>query len=254
MAVGATTAGRRGGQPALQRPRSLPGGRAAIGALLVIAAVFGVFAVTAGSSDRPSTSYVVATGTVDLGGRLTADDLRLEPVELPTDTAAGAFTSVESLVGAVALGPIDPGQLLFATDVLLPAMAEDTTASTEFSFSVERDHAVDGDLQSGEIVDVLATYTAAGEGYTEVVTRRARVTSIDEERSDTIATTGTVVLTLALEQPDEVLALAHAKETAAVTIVRATRSDPDDEAPSRYEPSLGATRAAGADAGGDGSP
>lgn len=226
--TGGTTTGGTTTRPAsLRRARQLPGGRAVVGALLVVAAAFGVFAVTAGADDTPSTTYIVITTSLPLGSTLTERDLRLEPIDLPPATAATSFTSAAEVIGAVTLAPLVEGQLLSASSVLLADRAGPASEapSTEFSFSVERDHAVNGELQPGELVDVLATYTNAGEGYTDVVARSARLTSIDDGSSDSIATPGTIIVTLALTDPGVVLALAHAKETAAVTLVRTTRAD-----------------------------
>ncbi len=211
-----------------------------VGALLVVAAVFGVFAVTARADDTPSTNYVVVARTIAIGSRLTPMDLRLEPIDLPSSTASTAFASLDEAIDAVTLAPLSSGDLLTRSAVLAGETAGAAPPSAEFSFAIERDHAVDGALQPGERVDVLATYATAGSGHTEVVTRSARITSIGDGRSDTLAAPSTLVITLALTDPTDVLALAHAKETAAVTVVRTTRAD-DAPSPDRYEPAAGAS-------------
>ena len=59
---------------------------------------------------------------------------------------------------------------------------------------------------------------------THVVVRAALVTDIDNESGQTIGSTSTVTVTLALTSPDDVLEAAHASQVAAVTLVRATKA------------------------------
>jgi Flp pilus assembly protein CpaB len=221
----------------LRRRVALPGGRAIVGGLLVAAAALGVFAVSAGAGGQPATSYVTVVGPVPPGQRLEPADLQLVPIDLPGSTAALSFDSLDEAVGAITLAPLEGGELLARSGVL--AADADTgplPPSAEFSFPVERERAVDGSLQPGERVDVLATYDTTDGGYTTVITRDARVTAIAAAGSDTLASPGTLVLTLAVSSPDEVLALAHASEVAAVTVVRATRAASDQQLPNTYRP------------------
>jgi Flp pilus assembly protein CpaB len=203
----------------------LPSGRAVLGGLLVTVAAVGVFAAYAGAQSAPSHHAVVARGDLPAGHRLEANDLATQPVELPPATAGTTFASVDDLVGAVTLAPVQADELVQRSAVL--AGAVDAEPAHEFSFPVERDRAVDGDLRRGELVDLLATYGTGSEAYTVVLSRGATVVDVEVAARGTLSGTGGLVLTVALASPDEVLDVAHASQVASVTVVRATRASAD---------------------------
>lgn len=229
------------------RRASLPSSRSVVGGLLVTVAAVGVFAAYQQADGPPTTRYVVATRAIDPGGAISADALGLEAIELPVEQAARAYDSIAGLDGAVALAPLAPGDLVLRSAVLPADGAAGGGSSHEFSLSIDRDHALNGDLLRGETVDVLATYGTGDAAYTLVVARGARVAAVDDGSGGTIGSPGTVVVTLALRDPEEVLRVAHAAEVGAVTLVRATRADralPDQyRAPGPAAPSTpGSTR------------
>ena len=82
---------------------------------------------------------------------------------------------------------------------------------------------------------MLATYGVGEGAETLVAARGATVRSVDDGASATLSSTGVVVLTLAMESSTEVLALAHANEAAAVTVVRST-GVAGPALPDRYRP------------------
>jgi Flp pilus assembly protein CpaB len=206
---------------------SLPSGRAVVGGLLIAVAALATFVAYRGASASPSTSYVVAAADLDPGTRLGASHLRLEPMHLPPGVDEGSFDTIETLDGAVLLAPLRAGELVQAS-ALVPPGAGETAASPpthEFSFAVERTRAVNGALNRGERVDLLATYGSGDTARTHVVVRDALVVDIDNEASDTIGSASTVTVTLALPSADEVLEAAHATQVAEVTLVRATKGE-----------------------------
>jgi Flp pilus assembly protein CpaB len=213
-------------------PRSsLPSGRAVVGGLLVALAALGTFIAYRDATEGPTTLFVVAAGDVDPGARLGPSDLRLESMQLPHGVDASAFPSIDELDGAVALAPIRAGELVQAGAIVPPGAGESESSppSSEFSFAVERTRALNGALNRGERIDVLATYGSGDTARTHVVARNALVTDINNEVSDTIGSASTVTVTLALPSPNEVLEAAHATQVAQITLVRATKSAPETD-------------------------
>ncbi len=212
--------------------RSRPGGRALVGGLLVVVATLGVLAAYQGAGGDPTTSYVVVETSLAAGEPLAGDRLTTVAIDLPPAQAAMAFGSVDELRGAVALAPLEPGDLLLRSAVLVGEGARAGGPAHEFSLSIDRDRAVNGELVLGEIVDVLATYGTGDTSYTLVAARSATVLGVDDGSSGGIGSPGTVVLTLGLTTPDDVLEVAHAGHAGTVTVVRATRAD--QPLPDRY--------------------
>jgi len=191
----------------------------------VTVAGVGVFAAYAGAQQAPSAQVVVADADLPAGHRLTADDLRTEAVDLPPGTLSSTHASVDALIGSVTLAPLGADEIVQGSAVRTPDIA--TGAVHEFSFPVDRDRAVDGDLRPGERIDLLATYGTGGDAYTVVLARGATVTAIDSGSRSTLTSGGSLVLTVALGSADEVLEVAHASQVASLTVVRATLADDD---------------------------
>lgn len=206
-----------------RRPSGLPNGRAVVGGLLVTVAVVTVFGAHLSADTGPRQLAVATRTDVPIGHRLTTDDLVIERVDLPPDMADATFGSVEQVVGAISLAPLDENELVQRSAVRTDGA--DLPAGHEFSFPVDRERAVDGALKPGETVDVLATYGSGADSYTAVLTRASTVIAAQGSGRSTIGGSGSLVLTVALVSADEVLDLAHAAQVADLTVVRATRAD-----------------------------
>lgn len=220
--------------------RARPGGRAAIGGLLVAVAMVGAFALVTGADGRPSGQAVVVRASIPAGARLSAEQLRLEAVALPDRTAAQAFTSIAELEGAVALAPLEPGELVQRSAVLLAAAGgggDAHDARPEFTITLDRDRALNGALRRGERVDVLATYGQGSDAYTTVVVRDAVVRATGEGGGGGLGGDAEATLTLALPSRQDVMRLAHASEVGAVVVVRTTRADAASAGPDTYRAS-----------------
>jgi hypothetical protein len=89
-------------------------------------------------------------------------------------------------------------------------------------------------LRPGDRVDVLATVGTGAAARTEVVVRQALV----QQRSGSSGALAgdAVAITLAVDDPAQVLAVAHALRAAEVTLVRATGTAVDDDGPSTWPP------------------
>jgi Flp pilus assembly protein CpaB len=213
------------------RPRgSLPGGRAVAGGLLVAVATVGTFAAYRGASGGPTTSYAVAAHELRPGEVIGAGDVRLRRVDLPGALAARAYDGDAALVGAIVTAPLAEGELVQRSAV---AEGSGRAPMQELSFAVETERAVDGRLRPGERVDVLATYGTGTDARTQVVVRAALLAATSDGDGDLSGST--VVLTVALERSEDVLALTHAVRAGEVTVVRTTGVAPDAE-PGRYPP------------------
>ncbi|HEX9993902.1 MAG TPA: SAF domain-containing protein [Acidimicrobiales bacterium] len=215
---GTARAGGNGTRRTIRGRRALPGGRAVLGGLLVAVAAVGTFAAYGNATAGPSTSYAVATADLPAGHRVEPADLELRRMDLPASVAGRAFTSADAVVGAVTLAPLAAGELVQAGALVPPGGAPAPAA--ELSFAVPVDRAVNGTLRPGERVDVLATYGTGGAAHTMVVVRGALLLADDEGEQAIGASTR--VLTLALEDPDDVVRVTHAVRAGEVTVVRAT--------------------------------
>jgi Flp pilus assembly protein CpaB len=214
--------GRTNGQPAgggprpLRRRRGLPGGRAIAGGLLVAASAVGLFAAYAQASARHRTSYVVARHALAPGTRLSTADLALSAMDLPPEVRSRAFRDVDEVAGTTLVAPLAAGELLQASALVATRPGG---AARVLSFPVERSGV--GPLKPGERVDVLATFGTGVDAFTTVVLSQALVVEVDRSKS-ALGDTGSVVLTVGVDDLAEGVALAHAVQLGKLTVVAAT--------------------------------
>lgn len=213
----------------LERRPTLPSTRAVVGALLVLVAALAAYTGATRGAGTPSTGYVVAAESVAPGQVLHAADLEVVPIELPAATASGAFTDPTQLDGSVALGPLDPGDLVTRAAVA-PASGLDTP-SHEVSFAVERAQALDGRLQIGERVGVLATYGTGDAAVTVPVVDDATIVQLSGGDDDALGASGALTVTLALHHGDDAVAVTHAAQVGVLTLTRTAGTDGDTTAP-----------------------
>jgi Flp pilus assembly protein CpaB len=216
--------GTTGRRRTLDRPL-LPSARAAVGGLLLALAGVGTFVAWQQASGIPDRSYVVAQRTISPGERVAADDLRVTPIDLPDGIAGSAFGDAAAVEGRVALGPIGQDELVQASQLSDARSAEPVV---EVSFALARDRAVDGQLRSGDSVDVFVTYP----DRTTAVAEHVQVVAANESGNASFAGTGQVTVTLALDAIDRRADLIHALRAGEVTLVRSTLAGPgpDDAA------------------------
>ncbi|MGI8663729.1 MAG: SAF domain-containing protein [Acidimicrobiales bacterium] len=189
------------------------------GGFLVAVAAIGTFAAYRGASGGATHRYVVAARSIAAGTKLTAADVSMTTVDLPDGVAEHAFVQTSAVLGRVALAAVSEGELVQSSAV---ADAEKADARYELSLPLDRARALGGSLVAGELVDVLVTYGTGNGATTLVVARRAEVVAIDAGKRGTVGGSGDLVLELALRSAEEVLAVTHASQAGAVTIVRAT--------------------------------
>lgn len=194
-----------------------PSGRAVAGGLLVAVAAVLVFSAYAGAGERPQRSMVVTRREVAPGHTIGPEDVEVRTGDLPDELIGRSFDSIDEVLGAVTLGPLDQGDLVQSGTIRLGAGDD----RPEFSFPVEREQALAGDVRAGEEVDLLATFGTGTDAETVVLARGAQVREVDEARGGTIGSSGRIVLTVGLASGTEVLDLAHAAQVATLTVVRA---------------------------------
>jgi Flp pilus assembly protein CpaB len=189
-----------------------------VGGLLVALAGLGTLVAWQQASGTPDRSFVVADRPIRPGEAVTADDVRLVPVDLPDGVAAAAFGDVAEVVGRVALGPLGEGELVQAAQVSEPG---DAAPTAEVSFAVARDRAVDGRLGSGDLVDVFVTDDLG----TRAVAERVQVVTVTDGGS-TLTSASDLTVTLALTDPGSRADIVQAIRAGEVTLVRSTHLGP----------------------------
>jgi len=197
---------------------AVPRQRAVLGGFLIALAAALAFFASGGGSSAPSTQIVIARNAIAPGKTLSAADLETISLPLADAIAAHGFDSVDALIGASTLAPVDRGELVQHSAV------RSSTGGAEpgFSFPIDREHAVDGDLRPGDTVDVLATFGSGIDAETAVLARSVRVSDITESDPSSMNSAGRLVITATFSTTDQVLDIAHAAQVAALTVIRTT--------------------------------
>ncbi|HET6795457.1 MAG TPA: SAF domain-containing protein, partial [Acidimicrobiales bacterium] len=202
--------------PAVGRSRPALNSRAVLGGLLVAAAAVGTFAAWSGAGRHDLTRYVVAAHDLVAGERLSPADLATEPMELAGALATQrAYTDPGVLVGSVVVSPVARGELVQASSVLRGSAGR---YARELSFAVDPSRAVDGSLQPGQSVEVLATYGTGSEAYTVVVVPLAHLVAIDSS-TDSLGGRNGLTVTVGLDTGEDALALSNAVNAAQIEVV-----------------------------------
>jgi Flp pilus assembly protein CpaB len=216
----------------IERRRGLPGGRAAVGGLLMAIAAVGVFLAYTEASTDPSDPIVVTARSIRVGQVIGADDLRVVAGELPRAARAGTFESSDALLGRVALGPLAEGEIIQAAAV---TSDQASVRTHEVALTLPREQIAVGRLKPGERVDVFVTY----DERTSSVVRGAEVVQIAGVGDSSLTTVREITVVVAVPSGDVVAALVHALRTGEVTVVRSTFAEPDDGGPLVFDGAAG---------------
>ena len=219
----------------IDRRRSLPGGRAVVGGLLMAVAAISVFLAYTKAGERPTSPIVVAVERIRVGDVVEASDLGLVEADLPNSLLNHTFTTPEDVVGRIVLGPIAQGEL-----VQTGMVTDDVTSGAlhEVAITLPRAQVAVGRLKQGERVDVFVT----NDDITQSVVRGAEVVQIGASGDGSITSDREIELVVAVPSGDAVAALVHALRTGDVTVVRSTFADATTDDPIAF--------AGGASAGG----
>lgn len=216
--------------------RGLPSGRAVVGALLVTVAAVGAFAAAGRGDGGPRESYMVVARRVEAGTTVSAGDLGLVPMQLPAVAAANAVRSASAVEDAIAIHSLEAGDVLSVHDfVVAPAVGgEALGAIHELALPVPRER-IPPRTAVGDRVTVLATVRLRDEPVTVLAAEDALVLGWASDGG----TSGSGVLTLALEDAETAAGLAHLSVGGEITAVRTTRAVRDAYPDYAFDPALG---------------
>lgn len=192
------------------------------GGFLIALAAVTVFWGYAGAHRTPHQLYVVATHDLAPGHRLTAADLTVVALNIPSSAVRRqVFGSAAELLDARAsvVAPIGAGALVEASEVVGRGGPPGTR---EMSLDLDRSRAVGGTLKPGEYVDVLATFGSGQGSSTGIVAAHVEVLTVVEDSSGAT----TLLLTLAVPDGTTAEAIADAAIAAQVSLVRAAEQSP----------------------------
>ena len=210
----------------VRRRSPFPGGRALFGGLLVTAAGVGLFAAYQRAAAGPQHAYAVARHDVTMGSRLRRGDVVMQAMDLSASVRARAFANVDFVIGTTMLGPLAAGELIQRGMVTRLAGG---VADREVTVPIERTRILSG-LRDGERVDVLITYGTGLEAYTVTAVRQAAVLRVDRARGS-FGDSSVVLVTLAFGRSGDAVAVAHGSRAGLVTLVRASSSALNGDAP-----------------------
>jgi Flp pilus assembly protein CpaB len=189
-------------------------GAGALGVLLTLSAVR--------SADHTQ-PVLEAAHDLAPGAVVTADDVRVARVHVDGAALRTLFsgTDVGEVRGEVVTNPMAGGELIARTNVRAAAAG---AAARVMSFPLPRARAVDGKLQSGDHVDVVAVeHDAARAGY---VIADAAVVAVDNGASGPLGANSDDVTVSLVVDADTATRLALALDAGTVTLVRATGAAP----------------------------
>lgn len=212
------------------RRRPLPHGRAVVGGVLVAGAAIAGFVVATPNDAPPLPLYGTLTADISAGTRLAPEHVQFVPADLPPNTQRATIGDGDDYVGAITLTPLRQGQLLdhrhLATD---PEIAGQRLPSVhQLSIPVSTDRAPAA-IEPGDLVTLLAHDDATG--AIAVVVEDAVVLTFGDD-PDRIGRSGTSQLTLALDDPADVIASVRWSYEP-ITVVLTTGAAADS-----YEPAI----------------
>ena len=196
--------------------RRLPSGRALVGGMLVTVAGAGILVAHRAATQPPTTRYVIATRAVATGEMISPSDLGTIALDLPADMAAIPADDASDLVGRVVAAPLSELSLVRPADVLEAGRFVDPE-SVEISLDLPPARALDGIVQDGDRVDVLAT-DPDSDGTT-LLASGVRISSVVDETGGGIGASGTVRIVLSLPSTERAELLVDAALRAELTLV-----------------------------------
>ncbi|MGH2755155.1 MAG: RcpC/CpaB family pilus assembly protein, partial [Actinomycetota bacterium] len=190
--------------------------RTLLGLLVFSAALFGGQRVLQNAEN--TVGVWAAARDVPEGAVISAGDLRVADVRMPSDLLSRYALASTPLEGAVATRSIAAGELFSTAWV-----AEDAELQTGrvISLPVQTDHAVGGALRPGDRIDILATFQAgARDARTVVLAQDVEIRDVAEAQG-LIENAGQVGVTVAVD-PEQAVRLAFAIRNAEIDVVRVT--------------------------------
>lgn len=192
--------------------------RLVAGLLMVLVSVVAGAAVI-GNADRTVRVWAVRRA-LPAGTTLTGDDLTQRRVRLfGADRTRYVDARGGDPAGRVLLRDLGDGDLL-----PLSALAEPGTTETRVvGLPLDRAHALGGEVERGDVVDVFATRKGADGVETKAVARNVRVVGVDRPSGGFAAGRGGDFVVLVEVSPDLALDLAAAVRGAEIDLSRVVR-------------------------------
>ena len=209
----------------IRRRTGLPSGRAVVGGFLVALATVGMFAAYSNATAGPATTYAVATRDLEPGDRIDAGAVELVALDLPDEQRRRSYDAVEPLVDATVVEPLLAGELI-QEGSLIATGAE--PGSRTVSFAIEPARAVNGTLRAGERIDLLATFGSGTQACTHLIAADVPIVNIAEATGSLVSQAGGLTVTVQVDDADQGVAVAHASNAGAMTLVRTTHAEAGD--------------------------
>jgi Flp pilus assembly protein CpaB len=199
-------------------PRTgLPGGRAALGGLLVALAALALFVALSQSGRHQDTSYVVAARSLPQGATLTPSDLTIRHGAVDEDLRPRTVARLRDAVGRVLLGPVSAGDPLLRHQLADAGAAE---VAPQLSFAVSPERALGGTLRVGDHLRVLVTYGQDADAPTQVAAPDVEVLDVRQGSDEALGSSSALVVTVAVPRDQDATALARASSAGKLTLVR----------------------------------
>jgi Flp pilus assembly protein CpaB len=199
--------------------RSLPGARAIAGGALIAVAFVGTYAAAAGAGSNDLQPVVVAARNLQPGHRIDVSDLKVVHMELTAETTDRVVRSRDAVVGSTLAGPLATGELVQKSALIAKTSS---AQQVEVSFSVVASRALDGRIQQGETIDVLATDKSEQTPTARVAVTNATVVRVAGANGGSIGRSGDITITVAVNSTLEAAALTAAVDSGQITLVRTT--------------------------------
>lgn len=198
----------RAGRPAWVNRRTV------VGALLM------ALSVTAGhgilENGKATTPVWVAAQDLAGGTRVGSGSLRVEHVRLPPGLAAAYVEADEQITGLVVTRPVAQGELVPRNWLATHSPGE----GRALTVPVDPEHAVGGQLQSGDFVDIFATFRSDDEAArTVTLAREVQVLDLVAAGGLVMGDKSVVGITISVS-PSDAQRIALATRTAELDVAR----------------------------------
>jgi Flp pilus assembly protein CpaB len=188
----------------------------ALGVVLVVVALIGYWSVYTATTHR--TAVLIATQTLPAGAVLGAGDVRSGELAGDSSVIAGLVpdSALREVVGQRLASGVSAGAPLARA-----ALAVQAPAGAQMTLAVPALHALDGALQAGDRVTVLATFGAgSGQAHTRPIARGLQVLAVGAIPTSVDPTSATVPVTVALADPALASELALANNDGKLDLLR----------------------------------
>jgi len=202
------------------------------GIALMLVGLLVVLGYSAAAGRR--TPVLVAAHNLPAGAVVRSSDLRSSRIGADGDVLAALVTVAQeqAVVGRRLAIPVGAGEPLPRT-----ALASSSASPAAFTLAVPAAHALGGQLQPGDHVSVLATFSSAtGAATTEALARNLVVLAVGQPPSIGDPNQSTIPVTVALPDPRLSSRLALANSTAKIDLLRDSNRSGGQSIPTAQSP------------------